>query len=117
PGRRKGHTTCRSFLKMKRPRDQRTFLGNGPWASWYGQLASVRNVLLLLIFLAVVCRRLGLAVNPAVRQIRDLGDGEQFIATKARGRFPFVAILVAPGQTDVVPGAVVTLVGPDRGLD
>ena len=45
--------------------------------------ASIRYFLLSL---APVARGgLALVVDPGIRQIRDLGNGEQFIATKARG--------------------------------
>ena len=74
-------------------------------------------LLALPAFVAIDGWRLVLAVNPGVRQISNLGERQQFIAAKTGRRFPFVAVLVIPGQRDVEPRPIVPLVRPNRGFD
>lgn len=59
----------------------------------------------------------GMAANPRVGLIGHLGQHEQVVAAKVARLLPHVAVLVQPGQRDVVPLTGLGLVPPDRGFD
>jgi hypothetical protein len=60
---------------------------------------------------------LPLLKDPRLGKVCDLRDKVKFIATEARGGFPFVAVFVEASDDDVVTRAIVRFVRPDSRFD